>query len=644
MSIRINGKIIAGTNNTSSSSQGSGFNLFDTKVADHVLEGDEALGWALQGTYVYKEAIAGSRFGYPDFYSKCLEEKEQGTSTEITLGSSTITMYLNGNGHQFYDIANKDVVDAWFNTYGIADFYGVDAENECIFLPRNDKFIQLTNDTSKVNDYIEAGLPNITGGVASEGVSNAVGAFYTSTSSNGANGSTGGLQDVLWFDASRVNPIYGKSDIVQPPSSLKLLYYCVGNTVADTSWVDVVTQVEGGVKDLEDKTLEGIERLKASSNALTTTQITNCITEIPQDIKLEMVNGVPTLRAGSKCYIPNGFEEDGVTPRFDEHITQIDLSFTGTFGASNKNPHALVVWDDDRASNPEMGTQCSSGPTAPTTYQYNLWYDTTNNIMKWTTDYGATWTRWNCSLPVGLAHYVGTGYDGGWEAIDQVFNGIGYFGSTVFVTKGVKGLIPNGRNEDGTLNNIEYTTEDLWTFTSANSLPSGRLCVGLDVDAYSPYHEQYQQPNTGGLWLDTLNNYMKRSTDNGVTWEIRRNFVVASYVNTNGVISNFKPKQPFRAVDYSDKSEIAKWGFPDWSKKTDQAVNTTHTAKSQGWIIARGITSNNEIGLKINDTYVAYAEAKGSGDTSGFACLVPINKGQTYISTGNVLAFMPCQG
>ena len=41
-----------------------GNNLFDIKIADHTLEGNEALGWAEQGTNVYKT-------DYPDFYAKC---------------------------------------------------------------------------------------------------------------------------------------------------------------------------------------------------------------------------------------------------------------------------------------------------------------------------------------------------------------------------------------------------------------------------------------------------------------------------------------------------------------------------------------------------------------------------------------------
>ena len=40
-----------------------GFNLFDTKLSDHVIEDK---GWALQGTYV-------NRLDYPTFYDVCLK-------------------------------------------------------------------------------------------------------------------------------------------------------------------------------------------------------------------------------------------------------------------------------------------------------------------------------------------------------------------------------------------------------------------------------------------------------------------------------------------------------------------------------------------------------------------------------------------
>ena len=46
-------------------------------------------------------------------------------------------------------------------------------------------------------------------------------------------------------------------------------------------------------------------------------QITNCLLEVPQRIKLELNDGVLTLKAGSQVIVPNGFEADGTTPKFD---------------------------------------------------------------------------------------------------------------------------------------------------------------------------------------------------------------------------------------------------------------------------------------------------------------------------------------
>ena len=212
------------------------FNLFDTKISDHILEGNEAKGWALQGTYVSGDL-------YPDFYNKCLEQKTSAIETEVTLGSSTLTMFVNSNGHQFYNISDKSIVDDFYNTFGIADFYGIDEENERIFLPRNKYFQQLTDDVSKVNDMVEAGLPNIKCSFshvgAWEGFNYPTGSATASGSGGYPQTGSGGGYKTLTIDASIGSSVYGNSDTVQPPSSLKLLYYCVGNTNVEIAYSDI---------------------------------------------------------------------------------------------------------------------------------------------------------------------------------------------------------------------------------------------------------------------------------------------------------------------------------------------------------------------------------------------------------------------
>lgn len=86
----------------------------------------------------------------------------------------------------------------------------------------DDRFIEGTTDTAKVGQYLEAGLPNITGTfrVTIEENSSATGSFYVDrTSGNGAEGARG--RDVVYgINASLVSSIYGASATNQPASLL----------------------------------------------------------------------------------------------------------------------------------------------------------------------------------------------------------------------------------------------------------------------------------------------------------------------------------------------------------------------------------------------------------------------------------------
>ncbi len=76
-----NGVITAGQENR-------GLQLFDVVKKDHILSYEETKGFARLGTYVYKEALAGSYYGYPDFYNKCLEEYEASNNSVNVLDTN----------------------------------------------------------------------------------------------------------------------------------------------------------------------------------------------------------------------------------------------------------------------------------------------------------------------------------------------------------------------------------------------------------------------------------------------------------------------------------------------------------------------------------------------------------------------------
>lgn len=306
-------------------------------------------------------------------------------------------------------------------------------------------------------------------------------------------------------------------------------------------------------------------------------QISNCITEIPQDIKLELNSDYSiTLKAGSKLYIPNGFETDGTTKKFDEVIIESDITNTRTgselqeflFGTNN----SLNFW-----------RYLYSGDTAPSEQQAMVWYDTANNIIKYTTDTGASWINSGFSLPLCIY----TRFESGIKSIDQVFNGFGFIGSTLFILPGVEGLAPNGRNEDGTLNNTiikssaistrligssNYNTKNVLYFNGSNS---------IGIKLYKNYYLDKEKNLLAEINNDgTFNRYIGGGTA----------IVGGEFICDNSKIISLKSYTTYQAVDRNDSSWIAQQSMPS-NKYIDLslgATGTTYTAPANGWFMFDG--------------------------------------------------------
>ena len=275
-------------------------------------------------------------------------------------------------------------------------------------------------------------------------------------------------------------------------------------------------------------------------NVLTKIQISNCITEIPQNIKLELNNGTLTLKAGSKVYVPNGFESDGTTPKFDEIITQQDIFATHADGYK----YMFYTINNGTYGGVNGYLSSNSGPTDTGT-SFHLWYDTTNNVIRRYN--GSTIVEDNCSLPICIYSSSSSSI----TSIDQVFNGFGYIGSTVFALPGVKGLAPNGRNEDGTLKNIEYALSRVRTMDGYTSPYIINAYGGINPCYYTNYVAQDTQPSfSNGEWYNTLTNEFYKINDNVPT--LSPSFIVGNAVVNNSNVVSFTPKKPLHLVDYSD--------------------------------------------------------------------------------------------
>ena len=385
------------------------------------------------------------------------------------------------------------------------------------------------------------------------------------------------------------------------------------------------------------------------------------ITEIPQDIKLELNNGTLSLKAGSKVYFPNGSGVFNVV-----NITS-DKNFTHSISGQ------FLIITDSLGNMNRCVYPAESGSTEPASKTTGtLWYDTTNNYCKRFN--GSVWE--NRSLPIAIV----TISNGAISSIDQVFNGFGYIGNRVFALPGVKCLIPDGRNEDSSLKNFEAEIKTVKVSVNTGS--------GRDIFVIDKFNNVNRIPSTA-YRFDVENN----------TWELadgsaKRYHCVCG--TTTGDITSFHPKATFRAVDYNDavlnygdqdiggnKNFTGTLKAPTQTSATDNSTNVATTAWTNnflnnkkpeiaGWGMPNysagiSISSGSDVDIVANG-YVAYKlNATGGGGSTLTISIggtdvysmhvdynniasggIPVAKGSTFKATVSngiaTLTFYPCIG
>ena len=282
---------------------------------------------------------------------------------------------------------------------------------------------------------------------------------------------------------------------------------------------------------------------------------TNCFIEIPQDIKTELSEGNFKLKKGSKVYLPIGNNQYQST----ETTTDLTLSVadSGTYNAFvfYLNGNLVSVSADN----------CYSAPTEPTVSTNKaVWFDTSAYLFKETTNTGSSWsTSENRSLPLCLVSVT----NGAISVIKQVFNGFGYIGRTSFILPGCKALVPNGRNEDGSLKNIFYTVSYVmlhqkatdWTQIQYCYIDTGNNIIRGHAD-YNVFIQEEKPSNTAGLWYKPSEN-LWYALDGGIVPII----LTTQETLLSGVITEQKAPETFKTLSYEDREDIAGWMIPDYS-------------------------------------------------------------------------------
>lgn len=315
------------------------------------------------------------------------------------------------------------------------------------------------------------------------------------------------------------------------------------------------------------------------------TNVTNCITEIPQDIKLELNSGTLTLKAGSKCYLKTDTTSPSISVATDLTTTQ---TTDGTYFAIY-NGSALTT----------VLTSTYDYSSLPNTY----------------------------SLPLGIVNVS----NGAIASLDNIFNGFGFIGSTIFALPGVKGLIPSGRNSDGSLNNTEYTLTSVATL-DMSPVASGSRTIILKNDGTL---ERCSVVNI------TPENYLLRDGSP------RQAFSILDCQVESSKIIVFERKRAFQAFDASDINIMANMAMPSniYLPLTLGASGTTYTAPADGYFYVSKLTNGTDQYLQLINQSAGKMQYFAWGPTNGaqIHLVIPAGKGATiqvaYTAGGTTQAF-----
>lgn len=371
------------------------------------------------------------------------------------------------------------------------------------------------------------------------------------------------------------------------------------------SWAigDISTRPEGSAKYWAET---------AEQKAVLNTIRTNCITSAPQPIKLELNNGTLTLKAGSKVYDGNGL--------FKSIDADVSVNTTGFYF-----PCCLFI-QENGTFGAAVTSEMRSGDTLPSSGNV-LFYNTTDKKCYRIIN-GSVSAQ--TSFPICILQSA--------ASIDRVFNELGYIGNTMFSLQSLKGLIPNGRNADGSLNNIEFETAGVLTHTVTSGYDGYIVLNGTILSGWNVNNSRYDFENNINLY-------------NGV----KNNVSIVGTVSTNstGRITSFNPKLPFQAVDRSDGEWAAHNAMPSdqYIDLTVGANGTMYTAPADGYFFASGnwASSGSLFQVTMDVENYGVQASTGSSGPSFFRVLCPVLKGEVMtmiytLATITVFRFIYAEG
>lgn len=400
----------------------------------------------------------------------------------------------------------------------------------------------------------------------------------------------------------------------------------VPQQIVNKDYVDTATAAF-----LAGKANVGMDNLTSTGKNIAnwSSNVTNCITEIPNDTKLELNSGTLTLKAGSKVYVPNGVDTfDVITIASDLTIDGGSGGFSGSGTLYYNYTNSVLAWyasSTDASGTTPLSTSNFYNTSTNTVYRYR------NNVQ-------------GAQLSFPLAHITIT--NDVITNIDQVFNGLGHIGTAVFVLPGISALIPNGLNSDGSCKNIAFTNPSVSVYNDPTTIERNIGFV-LDSSGNIINNENSKTENTFiGLakerpttvadnyshWWYSIdeNQWYNTSGSTTANWQKAYPVFLGKRNGTATTTTYFEPNYAFQALDYSNSEYIANCAMPS-NKHIDLtlgASGTNYTAPADGvFVVILNASGSAWCNMSINNNTVA-AFSTNSG---------PYYNGYFSVSKGDIL-------
>lgn len=228
-------------------------------------------------------------------------------------------------------------------------------------------------------------------------------------------------------------------------------------------------------------------------------------------------------------------------------------------------------------------------------------------------------------------------------------NGIVSFtGNTITVKSALKVRIADGKNEDGSLKNIDYTLQsDTLLTTTSNDYVNCVYITPTTVATAEMYHCSVTTPiYKGGLWFQPEQNKHYLYNAGSSTWEEINAIVVAAYQNSTEQVQNVETVPILGLLKESDMQSIISFGIPDYENIITKESGKGYISPVNGYVFGFGQTDSGLYKYLIIDGNKFPLGLHPSGHSGWAGLALPVAKGSAYSVSGTncQLKFIPLKG